>query len=54
MKSKIDALPHHITLNDIDICLITETWIQTDQDLQILDANIKSLVSTEKINQEEV
>ena len=40
MKSKINALLHHITLNDIDICLITETWIQTDQDLQILDANI--------------
>ena len=43
MKSKIDALLHHIILNDIDICLITETWIQTDQDLQILDANISGL-----------
>ena len=43
MKSKIDALLHHITLNDIDICLITETWIQTDEDLQILDANISGL-----------
>ena len=43
MKSKIDALLHHITLNDIDICLITETWIETDQDLQILDANISGL-----------
>ena len=28
MKGKIDALLHHITLNDIDICLITETWIK--------------------------
>ena len=43
IKSKIDALLHHITLNDIDICLITETWIQTDQDLQILNANISGL-----------
>ena len=34
MKSKIDALLQNITLNDIGICLITETWIQTDQDLQ--------------------
>ena len=43
MKSKVDALLHHIILNDIDICLIMETWIQTDQDLQILDANISGL-----------
>ena len=43
MKSTIDALLHHIILNDIDICLIMETWIQTDQDLQILDANISGL-----------
>ena len=43
MKSTIDAPLHHITLNDIDICPITETWIQTDQDLQILDANISGL-----------
>ena len=43
MKSQIYALLHHITLNDIDICLITETLIQTDQDLQILDANISGL-----------
>ena len=43
IKSKIDALLHHITLNKIDIWLITETWIQTDQDLQILYANISGL-----------
>ena len=43
IKGKIDTLLHHITLNDIDICLITETWIQTDHDLQILDANISGL-----------
>ena len=43
MKGKIDALLHHITLNDIDICLVTETWIQTDHELQILDANISRL-----------
>ena len=43
MKGKIDTLLHHITLNDIDICLITETWIKTDHDLQILDANISGL-----------
>ena len=30
MKGKIDSLLHHITLNDIDICLIMETWIKTD------------------------
>ena len=39
MKSKIDALLHHITLNELDICLTTETWIQIDEDLQILDTN---------------
>ena len=43
IKSKIDALLHHITLNDIDICFITETWIHTDQDLQILEAYISEL-----------
>ena len=43
MKSKIDTLLHHIILNDIDICLIIETLIQTDQDLQILNANISGL-----------
>ena len=58
-KSKTDALLHHINLNDIHICFITETWIHTDQDLQILEVNIsglgyKSLINAEKINQEEV
>ena len=43
IKSKTDALLHHITINDIDICFITETWIQTDQNLQILDASISGL-----------
>ena len=43
MKGKINALLHHITLNDIDIRLVTETWIQTDHELQILDANISRL-----------
>ena len=43
IKSKIDALVHHITLHDIDICFITETWIHTDQDLQILEANTSGL-----------
>ena len=43
MKGKIDTLLHHITLNDIDIYLIIEIWIQTDHYLQILDANISGL-----------
>ena len=43
IKSKLDALLHHITLNDIDICFITETWINTDHDLQLLEANISGL-----------
>ena len=43
IKSKIDTLLHHINLNDIDICFITETGIHTDQDLQILEANISGL-----------
>ena len=37
---KFDVLLHHITLNDIDICFITETWINTDHDLQLPEANI--------------
>ena len=58
IKSKLDA-PHHITLNDIDICFITETWINIDHDLQLLEANISGLgyklsINIEKINQEEV
>ena len=43
IKSKLDAPLHHITLNDIDICFITETWINTDNDLQLLEANISGL-----------
>lgn len=43
IKSRIDAPFHHINLNYIDICFITETWIHTDQDLQILEANISGL-----------
>ena len=37
------ALHHHIDLNDTDICFITETWINTDHDLQLLTANISGL-----------
>ena len=43
INSKPDALLHHITLNDIDACFITETWINTDHDLQLLKINISGL-----------
>ena len=43
VKSKCDALLHHIALNDIDICFITEPWINTDHDPQLLKANISGL-----------
>ena len=43
MKSKIYTLLHHITLNDIDVCFITDTWIHTDQDQKILEAIISGL-----------
>ena len=43
IKFMLDALLYHITLNDIDICFIAETWINTDRDLQILEANISGL-----------
>ena len=43
IKSKLDAFLHHITLNEIDICFITETWIKTDHDLQVCETNISGL-----------
>ena len=59
IKSKLDALLYNIVLNDIDICFISETWINTDHYLLLLEANIsgqdkKSSINVEKINQEEV
>ena len=43
IKCKLDVLLNNITLNDIDLCFITETWINTDHDLQLLEANISGL-----------
>ena len=43
IKSKLDALLHHITLNDINICFITENWINIDFDLQLIEAKTTGL-----------
>ena len=40
IKSKLDALLHHIMLNDINMCFITETLINTDNNLQLIEADI--------------
>ena len=42
INSKFDALLHHITLNDIDTCFITEKWISNDHD-HLLEADISGL-----------
>ena len=56
IKSKLDALLHHNALNDIDMCFITETWNNTDHDLQLIETNItglgyKASINIEKIDQ---
>ena len=55
IKSKLDALLHHITLNEVSIFFITEAWINTDHDLQLLEANISGLgykiINTNRENQ---
>ena len=55
MKFKFDAFPHHITLNDINMCFITETWINTDHNLPTSqDLDTKSSINTEESDQEEM
>ena len=43
IKSKLDAHLHHFVLNDIDMYFRNETWINTDHDLQLTEANIIGL-----------
>ena len=42
IKPKLDMLIHHMQLNNLDICFITETWTQcrNELDYQYIRANV--------------
>ena len=42
LKSKLDMLIHHMELNNLDICFITETWTQhgNEPEYQYIKANL--------------
>ena len=42
LKPKLDMLIHHVQLNNMDICFITETWTQcrNESDYQYIRANL--------------
>ena len=42
-KSKLDALLYHMMPNDIFMWFITKTWINTDHNLQLIEADITGL-----------
>ena len=41
LKPKIDVILHYILEHKVDICLITETLISKNEDLQCIKANLK-------------
>ena len=44
LKLKIDMIIHYILQHKLDICVITDTWVSKNEDLQYIKANLKMQV----------
>ena len=45
IKPKLDMLIHHMQLNNLDMCFLTETWTQcgNEPDYQYIKANLETV-----------